>query len=455
MQLADDIYILYQYLEGDTSLAIAKLLNEKSRKSLAVIQHGSDSEAENTDTMDITALVKDTLRKIREEKDQMDEVFQSMKDDIGILKNELTRVKRENLELKAHIESLKKQGHTYSNPDAFNDDISGIKQKQSETVEELENVKCMLNTKTASLDKRVKICERGNVGQKLDGINREISGLRYELEFLAARFQSAMAAIEINGTMHGPESDSQRNTPWPKLPLSQTPSVSHEPAVEPVADNMAAASGAQQNGDTGINITQPAPPRPDDRAGDITGQQPHGGDRERDRIQKAPTPQGHTDNGDGDDDVTIVRESTVQQASRQNMQKAQAHQSADRQQRGPGAPAARRTAPKPRDTIERPVDDSDDLEGFQMVERRPRQAAFFVCGIKIKNSPDETKKAIINYLRKRNIKVTHVRLLKRGRMYMSVKVNIDPNDKETVTSSVFWPDGVQCREWVYENGDSN
>ena len=169
---------------------------------------------------------------------------------------------------------------------------------------------------------------------------------------------------------------------------------------------MADVSGIQQNGGTGPNITQAAPLRPDDRAGDITGQQPHDGDRERDSIQQALAAQEHKDNGDGNDDVTMVREDTAQQASR-HIQKAQAHQSADRQQRGPGAPAMRRAAPKPRDTIERPVDDSDDLEGFQMVERWPRPAAFVVCGIKIKNFPDETKKAIISYLRKRNIKVTH------------------------------------------------
>ena len=136
------------------------------------------------------------------------------------------------------------------------------------------------------------------------------------------------------------------------------PYVSHEPAVESVADNMAAASGVQQNDGTGPNITQSAPPRPDDRADDIAGQQPYGGDCEQDKMQAEPAVQGHRETKGGDDDVIIVREDTIQQASR-HIQKAQAHRNTDCQQRGPGAPGVHWAAPKPRDTIEGPVDDSD------------------------------------------------------------------------------------------------
>ena len=98
--------------------------------------------------------------------------------------------------------------------------------------------------------------------------------------------------------------------------------------------------------------------------------------------------------------------------------------------------------------------DTDSLEGFQMVERRPRAVSFFVCGIKIKGSPESTRSAIQNYLQKRNVRVTHIRILKKGRMYMSVKINVDQIHKETVSSQCFWPDGVQCRQWIYDNGDN-
>ena len=98
-------------------------------------------------------------------------------------------------------------------------------------------------------------------------------------------------------------------------------------------------------------------------------------------------------------------------------------------------------------------DDQDELEGFQMVERRPKSASFFLCGIRIKNSPDETRTAVINYLRKRKVKATQIRVLKRGKTYMSVKLNVAPAHKDTIMSENFWPQGVQCRQWHYDNGE--
>ena len=100
-------------------------------------------------------------------------------------------------------------------------------------------------------------------------------------------------------------------------------------------------------------------------------------------------------------------------------------------------------------------EDSDSLEGFKIVHRKPKTASLFVCGIKIKNSADDTRNTVLNYLRKRKIKVTQLRIVKRGKFYMSVKLNVDPSHKDTVLSDNFWPGGVQCRQWHFDNGEAN
>ena len=100
-------------------------------------------------------------------------------------------------------------------------------------------------------------------------------------------------------------------------------------------------------------------------------------------------------------------------------------------------------------------EDSDGLEGFKIVHRKPKTASLFVCGIKIKNSADDTRNTLLNYLRKRMIKVAQLRIVKRGKFYMSVKLNVDPSHKDTVLSDNFWQGGVQCRQWHFDNGEAN
>ena len=75
--------MLYQYIEGDTKVPLIKLFKNKSWKSIAASQcYGSDSETDPAATgADLATLVKDTLKQMRQEKDDMDELAKSLSDE--------------------------------------------------------------------------------------------------------------------------------------------------------------------------------------------------------------------------------------------------------------------------------------------------------------------------------------------------------------------------------------
>jgi len=103
----------------------------------------------------------------------------------------------------------------------------------------------------------------------------------------------------------------------------------------------------------------------------------------------------------------------------------------------------RAASPMTRDT---PDDATDGLEGFTKVTRREKREQYFVHGVKIKDTVDNTKALIVGYLNARGVKPSLVRIIKRGSVYLSLKVNT--NIDTFLDSDNFWPEGIGCRKWV-------
>jgi len=88
---------------------------------------------------------------------------------------------------------------------------------------------------------------------------------------------------------------------------------------------------------------------------------------------------------------------------------------------------------------------SDGLEGFTRISRRPKREQFFVYGIKIKDTIENTKTMVADFLINSNVKPTMIRIIKRGSLYLSLKINTDVNSG--LDNDGFWPEGIGCRKW--------
>ena len=115
-KLADDIYMLYQYIEGDTKVPLIKLFKNKSRKSIAATQrYGSDSETDPAATeADLATL--DTLKQMRQEKDDMDELVKSLSDENEKLRKDMCDIKNDLVNCQKEIDFFKSRGTKNSRP---------------------------------------------------------------------------------------------------------------------------------------------------------------------------------------------------------------------------------------------------------------------------------------------------------------------------------------------------
>jgi hypothetical protein len=88
------------------------------------------------------------------------------------------------------------------------------------------------------------------------------------------------------------------------------------------------------------------------------------------------------------------------------------------------------------------------LRGFVPRERRQRYQVFFVSGIMINDdSVDVTIDNIYSFLDDYKCRVSSMRHLKHSRYTMSVKLVVYEESARMLSGESFWPEGIQCREW--------
>ena len=93
------------------------------------------------------------------------------------------------------------------------------------------------------------------------------------------------------------------------------------------------------------------------------------------------------------------------------------------------------------------VDDSTfDSDGFIGVKRRRAKVKrFFLSGI----ADTVTTETILDYLQKRNIHPTHLRLFSsRRKGTKSAKLNVVASENLTLTENDFWPKFVSSKPWL-------
>jgi len=89
------------------------------------------------------------------------------------------------------------------------------------------------------------------------------------------------------------------------------------------------------------------------------------------------------------------------------------------------------------------------LKGYAPREQRQKYKVFFVSGIyRQGDNIDDDIACTTDYMEHKGCQVKSVRKLKHGYQTMSVKIVVHEESAPILMDSQFWPDGIQCREWV-------
>jgi chromosome segregation ATPase len=86
--------------------------------------------------------------------------------------------------------------------------------------------------------------------------------------------------------------------------------------------------------------------------------------------------------------------------------------------------------------------DEDIFEGVSY----KRNARYYIAGI----GPRSTQNGLVNFLKDREISVTHCVFFKQKHpgSRRNAKINVSLRDAQTIESPGFWPNGISCRRWL-------
>jgi len=90
------------------------------------------------------------------------------------------------------------------------------------------------------------------------------------------------------------------------------------------------------------------------------------------------------------------------------------------------------------------------LEGFVPVERRHKKTVFYVGGILIKQNTNTTIELLSDFVKDKNVIPRSIWKINETGNTMSVKLVVNEKDKDIVSDTGFWPDGVYCRGWIFK-----
>jgi predicted nucleic acid-binding Zn-ribbon protein len=98
---------------------------------------------------------------------------------------------------------------------------------------------------------------------------------------------------------------------------------------------------------------------------------------------------------------------------------------------------------------EQATDQNHELAGFIPVKHKQRNGAVFLAGVALRNNNvDDTIHCVFEYLQKRGCEAKSVHKLKKNDETLSVKVVLPRDHVDVVVERGYWPTGIYCREWI-------
>ena len=386
IKLAEDIYNLYHYVEGDTGFDITKLFTGKSKTiarsntQRSIVEHLTMDKKGDEDS-DVSSALQNLCVGI----------IQEMRQDRDIIQVSLTEVKKNTAQIQQvqkDVEQMRKYWHDDMMRMEHRMSVLETKvcQKPSSDSQDASNVDHVKEIRRMYADNLDRI---NTLDLNLAKLNKKCDNVEehgYRLTVLHAKMDSLIT-----------NNDRQTDTRGPNPPIAATSKTD--------TDNLS-VNGHRQ-------YRQRSVCAPETRSTNKVDSRGHG-----------RTDDENTTDRPGTLSVTIPSKEDAQNSSERST-----------------------IYVDPSDLA--PVSgNTDDLTGFTAVRGRPRYIPMFVSGIMVLNEGiDETLSRVSKYLKKRECVVKNIRKVKTDDIIVSVKMMTEQNDVDTILEEGFWPKGIYCRKW--------
>ena len=447
-KLADDIYVLLQFHEGDKNMDITKLLTEKSRRLLqdrrtSIFQHEPTQRGDDAHSHDaaVTGLgvtgpvmpqlhefCRDILVEMRKDRNLIQEMVSDISRQIGViptLERDIRDLRSDFLSLTQKVAALENRGNT-------------VERSHGE------------------LDKRVRhltTVEQSTEQQRIN-LDRNISDLRHmygsatsrlnNLDLITAQLARSMGATNRPGcpvsehTNQRPSTNPSSGHEYPTrncIPPAQTRSNDADTRNTDHAANPGTTNNRQDPDQTFVkSVHQGNVPllksRPTQDIVDVIHADTANHTKRKVTLSE-----------DTPFSITVQGESPNRQYNDRGSNRDVNQNTGNHQITGDGSSDKGTT-----------IDNtSDELTGFTPTrhKRRDKYSSVFVAGIVLKNnSVKETIDSIYRYINKRKIECRGVWKIKESGITMSAKILITRDRMEGILTDGFWPKGIICREWI-------
>jgi hypothetical protein len=429
-KIADDIFVLYQYHEGDSTMDIARLLTERSRKEWyknnaptslipqAVSTH-NNNDTETQQGMPLLEFCRELLVEMRKDRDIISENLAVVNRQLGSLPG----LEKDIRELRSDISVMKER--------AIKAEI-----QMSHCVKSHSDINTKLN--------QVQLVDEQMV-QFRRGVEHAITELRGIFASSTSRINSidltlSQSVSKIPKTRTASSCYPDRLSNGSNIITSPPRLTSVGPGLQPprhaVQQSQLQSSHRSHQGtdpeQTYVKTVINSPQRHDaaiDR-NNVT----HDNDNSDNSTRKVQ----NSNNRDVQYKHSDTNQSSHVQASQDNITVTFGTDNQSTQRTTKYNP--------PDDTIS-----SDTLRGFVPVNR-PRNAPFFLSGILMKDddidNEEDTIKDIYDYIKRKGCVVKSIRKIKQSGIVLSVKMVGLQSDSDKYLSADFWPLGIRCRKWI-------
>ena len=412
-KVADDVYVLYQYHEGDTSMDITKLLTERSRKqwnrenaptilSQVSVDHINPTDNSNIQAKPLLEFCRELMVEMRKDRDIINDHLVTINQQLGSLPG----LERDIRELRSDVNTIKERvikAETH---------LSHCSNSQSDIHAKLNQVQSYETQMT----------------QFRKGVDQNIAGLRSAF---------ASSTSRINNI---------------ELTLSQIGNLSNKSISKPPCYSAHSSSTGNRSPQSG----SPGPILQTVSQSELILRNSPERDADQDQTYAKTITTSPRRRENAVDNISSVATGTssghrtnhyIDSGIKQALQAKTPHSGVTVTFDTDEESTQRTTSYSTPDNNK----SSDTLRGFIPVNR-PRGAPFFLSGILMKDdnrdNVDETINDIYDYMKRKDCAVKSVRKIKQSGIVLSVKIVALQSDSDKLLDPHFWPAGIRCRKWT-------
>ena len=461
-KIAEDVFLLNHYLQGDTTINLTKCLSEKSKKQIlqkrqlnatttqdSTSARNTDATQATHDDISIRQFCVSVLSEMRKDRDILLTEVAALRGDSSLLKQirgDVNDIRQELAQTRDRVSQLEvliplTEGTISRDPAGSNNRYSQLQK----TVQKLQKRTAVVEQSLASISsigKDVRNQVANNYGSLTNRINQLELGLRSPQPQLRQPVPSQhLTSFSISQSQE--QQQVHRNTQQPGythisaqprthptvhqashphvlvkqhgVTTTQATPVPHSVCVVPETNLQQSTSPSQTRVKTVVSK-----PEAQNSTGSDTTRRSNTGDTQSSTDDSYSRSVDFSNATNGSVVVTVGSQNTpsTSETTRQSSTRPNTH-------------------------------DKGGLQGYIPQARRPQYKVFFVSGISRNSGEDieDSLRRVTEYMESNGGKVKSVRRVKINYRTLSVKVVVFEESAKLVASSIFWPVGIQSRPW--------